>query len=337
MKKALFKFWDRFPYPLVLSKYSSKLNRHKIESFNKAFLEVFKFPEGIPLKKSLEEIFGDYFKELGMYSLSYREKTYYLVNLPYSLRQTLHVFIEERAWLRFPHWFHTERLASLGKLAGEISHELNNPLGGILLYSNMLKEELGPSHPLQGIIDKIIALTTRCKIISKALLDFGKPERGKKEWINLNDVIMTIYNLVADYQIFKNVNFIFNLDPKLPLFYANPTQMEQVILNIYTNATEAMKGLGEIRTETKVRDDRIIIRIADSGPGIPPEILPFIFDPFFTTKQTGKGTGLGLSICHSIIKRHGGIIKVENLSKGGAAFEIILPLATREALREDVF
>ncbi|MCS7150012.1 MAG: ATP-binding protein [Caldimicrobium sp.] len=331
------KSWDEFPYPLVISLYSPKLRKHKIKALNQSFCQLLKLSEKDLLKYHLEDIFGNHFNNFGLHYLNHLGNTYYLINVPWGEKRKLHIIIAERVWLRFPQWFHTERLASLGKLAGEISHELKNPLGGILLYSNMLKEELGSNQRLQEILDKIIALTTRCKIISKALLDFGKPERGKKEWVNLNDIISTIYNLVADYQIFKNIKFIFNLDDKLPLFYANPTQMEQVILNLYTNAAEAMKGVGEIKTETKGKDDRIVIRVADSGPGIPDEILPYIFDPFFTTKKTGKGTGLGLSICHSIIKRHGGMMKVDNLPTGGASFEILLPLATREALREDEF
>lgn len=171
----------------------------------------------------------------------------YVLNIPLSKRKILHIFLEEKIWLKFPQWYHTERLASLGKLAGEISHELNNPLGGILLYANMLKEELPLNSRWQELVDKIIKLTTRCKIISRALLDFGKPERAKKDWINLNEPILNIYNLIKDYQIFKEINFIFDLDSKLPIFYANQTQMEQVILNLFTNAAEAMKGKGEIK------------------------------------------------------------------------------------------
>uniref|UniRef100_A0A832LW05 histidine kinase n=1 Tax=Caldimicrobium thiodismutans TaxID=1653476 RepID=A0A832LW05_9BACT len=337
MNNTTHKKWDEFPYPAVLAKYTVKAKKHLILDVNRAFLEAFKTLTNFPKKSFLEDLFGPYFDEPGLTNFPFMGHSYFLVNFPLEGKNSLHLFIEEKAWLRFPHWFHTERLASLGKLAGEISHELKNPLGGILLYANMLKEELGPRHKLQEIVDKIIALTTRCKIISKALLDFGKPEQGKKEWVNLNQIILTIYDLIADYSIFKRVNFIFKLDPNLPLFYANPTQMEQVFLNLFSNAAEAMKGEGDLYVETKGRDDRIVIKVTDTGPGIPQEILPYIFDPFFTTKSKGKGTGLGLSICHSIIKRHGGTIKVENLPEKGASFEITLPLATREALREDVF
>lgn len=328
--------WEEYPYPISLSKRENE-GVHRIIYVNKAFVRTFAHLQIIPEKSTLENFFGPLFDDVGLTSFQFMANPFYLLTLPLNNPYKLHIFIEEKIWLQFPQWFHTERLASLGKLAGEISHELNNPLGGILLYADILKEELPQNPRWHELLDKIIALARRCKVIARALLDFGKPERGKKEWVNLNDIILKIYDLIKEYQVFKKVKFIFKLDPKFPIYYANPTQMEQVFLNLFTNAAEAMKGEGTIKVETKARDDRIVIRIRDNGPGIPKEILPYIFDPFFTTKKTGKGIGLGLSICHSIIKRHGGQIKVENAKEGGALFEIILPLATREALREDVF
>jgi signal transduction histidine kinase len=328
--------WEAFPYPLVVAEKQKTGPGHKILYHNSIFQKTFPTLK-IQLKKTtLESLFGPFFDEVGLVSFQFMATPFYLLNLILSKKRSLHLFIEERAWLRFPQWFHTERLASLGKLAGEISHELNNPLGGILLYANMIKEEFPQNQRLQELIDKVIALTTRCRIIAKALLDFGMPERGKKEWVNLNELILRIYDLIRDYQVFKRIKFTFQLDPGIPPFYANPTQMEQVFLNLFSNAGEAMKGKGEIIVESKARDDRIEIKVSDTGPGVPPDILPYIFDPFFTTKVKGKGVGLGLSICHSIIKRHGGNIRVKNNPRGGAIFEIILPLATREALREDV-
>ncbi|MGC9142199.1 MAG: sensor histidine kinase [Caldimicrobium sp.] len=327
--------WDDYPYPLIISKKEREF--HRVIYFNKCFSQTFSNLEIIPEKSLLEDLFGPLFEEIGLSSFQFMANPFYLLTLPLPFPYKLHLFIEEKIWLQFPQWFHTERLASLGKLAGEISHELNNPLGGILLYADMLKEELPQNPRWHELLDKIINLARRCKVIARALLDFGRPERGKKEWVNLNEIILKIYDLIAAYQIFQKIKFIFNLDSNLPKYYANPTQMEQVFLNLFTNAAEAMKGEGTIIVETKARDDRIVIRVKDTGPGIPKEILPYIFDPFFTTKKTGKGIGLGLSICHSIIKRHGGQIKVDRPSEGGALFEITLPLATREALREDVF
>lgn len=328
--------WEAFPYPLVVAKKQKSEPKHKILYCNSTFQKTFPTLK-IQLKDTtLESLFGPFFDEVGLISFQFMATPFYLLNLSLSQKRSLHIFIEERAWLRFPQWFHTERLASLGKLAGEISHELNNPLGGILLYANMIKEEFPQNQRLQELIDKVIALTTRCRIIAKALLDFGMPERGKKEWVNLNELILRIFDLIKDYQVFKRIRFTFQLDPGIPPFYANPTQMEQVFLNLFSNAGEAMKGEGEIIVESKARDDRIEIKVSDTGPGVPTEILPYIFDPFFTTKVKGKGVGLGLSICHSIIKRHGGNIRVKNNLRGGAIFEITLPLATREALREDV-
>jgi len=329
--------WEDYPYPLAVSRISLRENKHNIIYYNRAFARAFPTLKVTLRESFLEDFFGPLFEEMGLVSFQFMANPFYLLNLPLENPLKLHIFIEEKAWLRFPQWFHTERLASLGKLAGEISHELNNPLGGILLYGEMLKEELPPEPRLHELLEKMLSLARRCKVIARALLDFGKPERGKKEWVNLNEIILKIYDLISEYQVFRRVKFVFNLDKGLPLYYANATQMEQVFLNLFTNAAEAMKGEGVIEVETKGRDDKIVMKVRDSGPGIPVEILPYIFDPFFTTKKTGKGMGLGLSICHSIIKRHGGHIKVENAQGGGALFEITLPLATREALREDVF
>lgn len=326
---------EDFPYPIAITKLLKK--GHFILFVNKAFNEKFSNFEIIYKKTTLEILFGDFFKGLSLTSINYSGVNFYVLNFPLNRFKKLHIFLEEKLWLKFPHWFHTERLASLGKLAGEISHELNNPLGGILLYANMLKEELPAQSKWQELVDKIIKLTIRCRVISRALLDFGKPERVKKEWINLNEPIVNIFELIKDYHIFREIKFHFNLEPNLPIFYANPTQMEQVFLNLFTNAAEAMNGKGEIFVETKASDDKILINVRDTGPGISEEILPYIFDPFFTTKKPKKGTGLGLSICHSIIRRHGGEIRVSNHPQGGAIFELLLPLPTREALREDGF
>ncbi len=309
--------------------------KHKIWDFNSQFFNKFLIFFKEKENAYLEDFFGSLFFDPGLNFFTFEKQLFYVLNIPLDSAKKLHIFFEEKNWMKFPYWFHTERLASLGKLAGEIAHELKNPLSGILLYANMIKEEIPSDAPYKDWVEKIIALTNRCKIITKGLLDFGKPERGKKEWLNLNEVLKRVYQLISEYQLFKNIKVNWNLWNDLPMIYANKTQIEQVFFNLFTNAAEAMKGKGEITVETFVKNDNIIIKIKDTGPGIPLEIMPFIFDPFFTTKDKTKGTGLGLSICHGIIKRHGGQIRVYNLREGGACVEINISLPTREALRED--
>ena len=325
----------KYPGVISLKEGSADNPKHKIIDFNFAFSKKFLFFIKSDEISFLEDLFGPVFHEPGLTFFTFEHRFYYLFNLPLNELHKFHIFIEENEWLKFPHWFHTEKLASLGRLAGEISHEIKNPLSGILLYATMLKEEIGDDPVYKDWIERIIQLTTRCKIITNALLDFGKPEKGNKEWINFNEVAQNVYNMLSDYQIFRNIKINWRLYDKLPYFYANKLQIEQVFFNIFINAAEAMKGYGEITVETSIKNDNIIIKIKDTGPGIPSEVMPFVFDPFFTTKNREKGTGLGLSICYGIVKNHRGKIKVYNLKDGGACFEIQFPLQTREALRED--
>jgi len=219
-----------------------------------------------------------------------------------------------------------ERLAAMGKLAGEIAHEINNPLGGILLYSNLLKEDLPPESPLHTHVEKIIKLATRCRIIAKALLGFGRPEGVHKEPVNLNVLLKEMYDLVSDYRVLRRIKPYWHLRPDLSPVQAVKPQLEQVVLNLIINAGEAMEGRGEIHFETGQTEKEVFFEVRDTGPGIPEDILPLIFEPFFTTKKSGKGTGLGLSICHGIVKQHGGRIEVRNLKPRGAAFRVFLPL-----------
>lgn len=309
--------------------------KHKVVYYNSRFLKEFIYLLKDDEIVFLEELFGPVFDTFGLTFFTFENNFYYLFNLPINPNYTIHVFIQEKDWFRFPYWINTERLASLGKMAGEISHELKNPLSGILLYASMLKEEIGEVPTYQTWIDRIINLTERCRNIINGLLAFGRPEEEKREWVDLNLSVKKVYELLSEYPMFKNVTFTFKLQKNLPKVYVSQKQIEQVFFNLFINAAQAMKGKGEIIVETSVKYDTVIIKVKDTGPGIPPEIMPFIFDPFFTTKEKGEATGLGLSICYGIIKNHGGRINVYNLKEGGACFEILFPLPTRETLRDD--
>ena len=338
MKEGDFLFklegFSTYPYPLAITSLTAE--GHIILGVNQAFLTTFRL-KSEPVGQPLEKVLGYFSFSPGLSLFPYEGAFYYSITLSLDEGRHLHILIRDRDLFKFHQWYHTDRLMSLGKLAGEISHELKNPLSGILLYAEMLKDEIPSGSKAREFVDKIIDLARRCRIISKTLLDFGKPDAEKKEWIDLNQVILKVYNFLVDYQIFREVEFEMKLEPKLPPFYASQTQMEQVMLNLFINAAEAMKGKGKIYVETKARPDRIIIVVEDTGPGIPTEVLPYIFDPFFTTKEGKEGAGLGLAICANIIKHHGGTITAYNAPKGGAGFQIRLPLPTREALRSDVF
>ncbi len=221
----------------------------------------------------------------------------------------------------------SERLTAMGKLAGEIAHEINNPLGGILLYGNLIKEDLEEDSPARANVEKIIKLATRCRIIAKGLLNFGRSSQRIHTLVDLNQTIREMFALVEDHKIFKHVTVVMNLKEDLPHLMADKAQLEQVVLNLIINAGEAMDGKGLLKIETHYssRPPFIFFSVEDTGPGIAPEIISRIFEPFFTTKRPGRGTGLGLSITHGIVQRHGGRIQVESKLGVGTKFTVILP------------
>lgn len=220
-----------------------------------------------------------------------------------------------------------EKLTAMGKLAGEIAHEINNPLGGILLYANLIKERLEPENAIFQDVDKIAKLATRCRIIAKGLLNFGKPLSRVFVPVDLNLVVKQMFSMVEDHKLFRNIRVEMRLQPDLPHIMGDVSQMEQVALNLIVNAGEAMNGQGTLIIETRFleKEDQILLAVEDSGPGIPEELVARIFEPFFTTKKHGRGTGLGLSITHGIVQRHGGRIVVKSELGHGARFEVLLP------------
>ncbi len=222
----------------------------------------------------------------------------------------------------------SERLTAMGKLAGEIAHEINNPLGGILLYANLVKEDLTPQDQASVNLEKIIKLATKCRIIAKGLLNFGRSSSRSYAPVDLNHIIRDMFSLIEDHKLFAKVRTKFILEPELPHLMGDRGQLEQVIINLLINAAEAVEGHGKVYVTTQSRDfdSKVELIVEDSGPGISEELQLKIFEPFFTTKQHRGGTGLGLSITHGIVQRHGGKITVERSSLGGACFKICLPL-----------
>ncbi|MBX6423951.1 sensor histidine kinase [Thermosulfurimonas sp. F29] len=228
-------------------------------------------------------------------------------------------------WEKDPPDADRDKIELMGRLAAEIAHELNNPLGGILLYANLLKEDLPPDSPLRDHVEKIVKLATRGRIIAKTVLSLAHPEEGPREVVDLNHLLREMYDLVSDYRVLRQVEPVWELAPEPIRTRGVRSQLERVILNLLINAGEAMEGRGRLFLRTGRRGREVFFEIRDTGPGIPEEIKERIFEPFFTTKRHGKGTGLGLSICHSIVNRHGGRIEVENLTPCGALFRIWLP------------
>jgi PAS domain S-box-containing protein len=227
----------------------------------------------------------------------------------------------------------SEKMASLGKLAAGIAHEINNPMGGILIYSSLVMEALEGEDARRQDLEKIVQEATRCKEIVKSLLEFSRQTEPKMEPTDINKAITDGLFFLENQALFHNIEIVKNLAPQLPRVRGNGNQLKQVFMNIVVNAAEAMHGGGTLTITTGLSGDKrdIWIDFADTGEGIPQENLSRIFDPFFTTKEVGKGTGLGLSTSYGIIDEHGGRIDVKSQVGKGTTFRIELPAELEDA------
>jgi len=225
------------------------------------------------------------------------------------------------------HIMKSERLATLGQLASGVAHEINNPLGGILMYTHLALEDLDEKDVLRTNLEKAITETTRCRDIVKGLLDFARQTEPKIEQSDVNEILERTLDLVKNQALFQNVKITRSL-PSLPKILIDAGQIQQVFTNIILNAAEAMEGKGELTVATKALSDNEYIEVSftDTGCGISQEDRKRIFDPFFTTKEVGRGTGLGLAVSHGIIARHKGTIEVKSEYGKGTSFIIRLPL-----------
>ncbi|MGB4704268.1 MAG: cache domain-containing protein [Candidatus Saccharicenans sp.] len=221
----------------------------------------------------------------------------------------------------------SEKLASVGRLASGIAHELNNPLTGILTYSSLLLEEL-KGTPYEEDLRVIKEETLRCRKIIRGLLDFARDYRPEKVPVNLNKLIEEVLSILEKHVNFHNIKIIRNFDPELPEVRVDADEFRSVINNLAMNAADAMPSGGELTIATSFdrEQNQVIIRVADTGVGISEENMKRIFEPFFTTKEKGKGTGLGLAMVYGVIKRHNGTIDVRSKVGEGTEFIIKLPV-----------
>lgn len=226
----------------------------------------------------------------------------------------------------------TRKLAAIGTLASGVAHELNNPLNNIALSAQMLVRETGEGCPeyVGEIVRDIVGQTARVKRIVGDLLEFARGREPHMREVGLDEIILGAYKMVSTAVPTDNIVFTFDAEPEGISLTVDPEQMERVFINLFTNAIDAMPSGGELRVKAAGEGDRVSIRVADSGKGIPPEAVEKVFEPFYTTKD--KGTGLGLAIVFSIVKKHNGTMFVESGEGKGTVFTITLP--TREELRE---
>lgn len=221
----------------------------------------------------------------------------------------------------------SDRLAMIGQLAAGVAHEINNPLGSILLFSRLTVQQLPAQGRARENLERIEKETKRCHAIVKSLLDFARERKPLVEAVDVNRLLDETLKLFEGQFLFQNIQVARDYDAKLATIPADQSQLQQVFMNIVLNAVDAMKGKGRLGIATKSNDAEgtVDIAISDSGPGIAPENLERVFDPFFTTKGVGHGTGLGLSVSYGIVQSHNGDIAVASEPGAGATFTISLP------------
>ena len=220
----------------------------------------------------------------------------------------------------------TEKLAALGQLSARVAHEVNNPLGIIKNYLELLLQSSGNADQTVNYVTILKEEVNRIAGIVRQLLDFYHPHSIEKGEVQLTRVLDDIIKLVAIQLKSKKIKILKEYADSVPDVWASTEQLKQVFLNLIMNSRDFMPDGGELIISANMVDDWIYIDFADSGIGIEQDSLSKVFEPFYTTKKDGEGTGLGLSVCYGIIQNHGGIITVKNRQEDGAVFTIKLPV-----------
>jgi two-component system NtrC family sensor kinase len=285
-----------------------KLKKHRL-------LIVGKNKEKIPISLYASIIYDENGKEAGS------------IGFFHDLRERIHIQQKlEKTQLQL---IQSEKMASLGKLAAGVAHQLNNPLGGITLYTKLMLEDYELEDNAREDLYRILKDAQRCRDTVKELLEFSRQTRQFMRPLNINEAIDRTLFLIENQTLFHNINLKKEYTASIPLVTADAQQLGHVFMNIVINAAQAMDGRGIITIMTKFSAERegVIIEIEDTGPGISAENLKHIFEPFFTTKNEGKGTGLGLSVVYGIVENHGGTITARSDPGRGSTFTIVLPVS----------
>jgi two-component system NtrC family sensor kinase len=227
---------------------------------------------------------------------------------------------------------HVEKMATIGKMAAVVAHEINNPLSGILTYSRLVKRWIDNNaaaspkkEEMKGSLDLVASESKRCGELVKNLLSFSRVSPMNLAWSDLNQVIDRCVRLVQHKMDMAGIQLNLTLAADLPPVHCDPAQIEQVVLAMVINAIDALPHEGNLWISTRVNAEWIELVVRDDGIGIPEEHLSHIFEPFYTTKESG-GSGLGLAISQNIVERHGGQIEVRSVVGQGTTFRIVLPV-----------
>lgn len=234
---------------------------------------------------------------------------------------------------------HSDRLSVIGTLAAGVAHEINNPVGSILLSAQLAQKQMEVSKDLDAVskhLASIVDDALRCGRIVKNVLTFSRPTSTEKTLTDLNDVVQSAESLARKYVSSRNATLSLHLENDLPPVLLNSTEMEQVLINLIRNALESKSEGVTVDITTKNDTDRVFLLLEDNGAGIAADELQRLFDPFYTTRRSEGGTGLGLSISYSIVQEHGGTITVESSVGEGTCVKLELPSATRVSQGEVV-
>ncbi|HVM75424.1 MAG TPA: ATP-binding protein [Candidatus Saccharimonadales bacterium] len=274
-----------------------------------------------------------------------RERLKVAVDELNEMKQTLESKVAERGkQLQVAHrkLLQADRLASLGQLSASVAHEINNPISGVLNLSTLLERLMangafpaGREAEFQKYLGRISAETARVGRIVSDLLAFSRRSKPQRVPADLNKLVISTVGLVSHKLKMNNAEAVLDLQPDLPQVECDPSQMQQVILNLTMNGAEAMqpKGGGQLTVRTRLlpEDDCVELCVIDTGEGISPENLSKIYDPFFTTKAEGKGVGLGLTVLYGIVKAHDGEVEVTSTKNEGTTFTVTIPLKPRSS------
>ena len=229
----------------------------------------------------------------------------------------------------------TERLAAVGELVAGVAHEVNNPLCTISAFAQLLQRDGAITADQRESVDIIASETMRASQVLRDLLTFARRSESDSAAIQVNELIERTMRLRSYEMSSLGIATEQTLANELPMVQGDPRQLQQVLLNLVTNAIQAMEPLGggSLRVATRRHEDRVLIEVADTGPGIPAEARAHVFEPFFTTKR--DGTGLGLSVSYGIVAAHGGSISIAHTGPGGTMFRVTLPATEDVEVRED--
>jgi hypothetical protein len=227
-----------------------------------------------------------------------------------------------------------DKLSSIGLLAAGVAHEVNTPLAVISTYAQMLAKQVAEDSQKSLILEKIAKQTFRASEIVNSLLNFSRTSTTSYGGVNINKVVQETLSLLEHQLVKTGVRIETRLDPDLPPVHGNAGKLQQVFLNLFLNARDAMSSGGTLEVCSLADGMGARVEVSDTGHGIAQENLHRIYDPFFTTKGAKKGTGLGLSVTYGIIQEHGGSIEVSNRRGGGATFRVELPLAVPGSVRK---